>query len=71
MMSFLIHTEPAGKLKRMFDKAGQNEVVLVRPGVVSNRRNKTKAKIYFHNGRGFHREGKCKKMPWNESGRQN
>ena len=57
MVSFLLHNEPAEKLERMFDvagKNGQNEIVLVRPEVISNRRNKRKAKISFHNGRGLH-----------------
>ena len=36
MMSFLQHNEPAGEM----NEAGQNEVVLVRPGVVRHRQNK-------------------------------
>ena len=65
MMSFLLHTEPAGKMKRYFDEAGQNEVVLVRPGVVRHRRNK---EIPVPHAHVLHGEGKSKTMHWDESG---
>ena len=42
MMSFLLHTGPAGKMKTIVDEAGQNEVALLRPGVNSNRWNRSK-----------------------------
>ena len=65
MMSFLLHTEPAGKMNRIFDVPGQNEMAeIVLPRVINNRRNKIKDKTSAIHGHGLHREGNSKNMLW-------
>ena len=66
MMSFLLHTEPAGKMKGIFGGAGQDEVALLRPGVIRNRWNMSK-EIPVPHGHSLYGKGKSKSMPWDES----
>ena len=67
MMSFLLQpAEPAGKLKRIFDEAEQEDVALLRHGINSNRWNRSKD-ISVPHDHALYGKGKNKSMSGDES----